>query len=94
MEFTVPTTSGFTIYGKSGCSYCERVKALLTDYEQEFTYVNCDEYLLSDRDAFLEFIRTMAGKEYRTFPMVFSSKVFLGGYTDTFQLMLDTVIDK
>ena len=90
----MPTTTGFTVYSKTGCSYCEKVKALLTEYQQEFTYINCDEYLLFDRDAFLEFIRRISGKDYKTFPMVFSSKTFLGGYTETFRLMLDTLIDK
>ena len=56
MEFTAPNTSGFTVYGKTGCSYCTKVKSLLTSYEQEFVYVNCDEYLVNDKDAFLEFM--------------------------------------
>jgi len=90
----MPTSCGFTVYGKSGCSYCGKVKALLAEYEEEFTYINCDEYLLADRDAFLEFITTVAGKEHKTFPMVFSPKGFVGGYTDTMKLMLDTVINK
>lgn len=90
MEFIVPSVSIFTIYGKSGCPYCDKVKALLDEYKQEFTYVNCDEYLLADRDAFLGFIRTVAGKEYKTFPMVFSPKGFIGGYTDTIRVILDS----
>jgi glutaredoxin len=90
MGFTVPNVSGFTVYGKTGCSYCDKVKTLLTEYEQEFTYINCDEYLLTDRDGFLEFIRTAAGKEYKTFPMVFSPKGFVGGYAETIRLILDS----
>jgi len=89
MEFTAPSVSVFTIYGKTGCPYCDKVKAFLDECDQEFTYVNCDEYLLADRDAFLEFIRTAAGKEYKTFPMVFSPKGFVGGYTETLRLLLD-----
>ena len=89
MEFTAPALSGFTVYGKTGCSYCEKVKDLLADYKESFIYVNCDEYLEADRGAFLEFIKTLAGKEYKTFPMVFSSQQFVGGYTDTIKVLLE-----
>jgi glutaredoxin len=90
MEFTAPASSGFTVYGKTSCSYCGKVKDLLTDYAETFIYVNCDDYLLEHREAFLEYIEKLAGKEYRTFPMVFFSGEFVGGYMDTMKLMLDT----
>ena len=90
MEFTVPVSSGYTVYGKSDCSYCEKVKVLLTEFDEVFTYVNCDEYLVSDKGAFLQFIEKLAGKEYKTFPMVFSSGQFVGGYTDTFKMLIET----
>lgn len=89
MEFTAPTLSGFTIYGKTGCSYCEKVKGLLAEYNEPFVYVNCDEYLEANRDAFMEFIKTLAGREYKTFPMVFAAKMFVGGYTDTMKVILE-----
>jgi glutaredoxin 1 len=89
MGFTAPVSSGFTIYGKSGCAYCDKVKDLLEEYDEQFIYVNCDEYLLENRDAFLEFIQKLAGKEYKTFPMVFNSAQFVGGYTDTMKIILD-----
>ena len=96
MEFTAPNSSGYTVYGKTGCSYCEKAKALLTEYEQEFIYVNCDEYLLTDRDAFLEFIQGLAKQEYRTFPMIFSDATFIRGYTDTIRqfMLTGTGLDK
>lgn len=94
MEFTGPTISGYTVYGKSGCSYCDKVKKLLIEYGQEFTYIDCDEYLLYNRSAFLEFISNLAGKEYKTFPMIFSPTAFIGGYTDMVRQILDTAIDK
>jgi glutaredoxin len=89
MEFTAPASSGFTVYGKSGCPYCDKVKGLLAEYSEAFIYVDCDEYLVDNRDAFLEFIEKLAGKEYKTFPMVFSSKQFVGGYTDTMKVILE-----
>jgi glutaredoxin len=81
MEFVSPVLSGYTIYSKSGCVYCIRVKELLRGFDTDI--VNCDEYLVHDREGFLDFIRIMAGKPYRTFPMVFLDGVFLGGYTET-----------
>ena len=89
MEFTAPASSGFTVYGKSSCPYCDKVKGLLAEYSEAFVYVNCDEYLLENRSAFLEFIEKLAGKEYKTFPMVFDSKQFVGGYTDTMKVILE-----
>jgi glutaredoxin len=89
MGFTAPVSSGFTIYGKSSCAYCDKVKGLLEEYNEQFIYVNCDEYLLENRSAFLEFIEKLAGKEYKTFPMVFNSAQFVGGYTDTMKIILD-----
>ena len=89
MEFTAPAASGFTIYGKSSCPYCDKVKGLLTEYNETFVYVNCDAYLVEDREAFEEFIEKLAGREYRTFPMVFESTQFVGGYMDTMTVMLD-----
>ena len=89
MGFTVPVSSGFTVYGKSNCPYCDKVKGLLEEYNEQFIYVNCDEYLLENRDAFLEFIEKLAGKEHKTFPIVFDSAQFVGGYTDTMKVILD-----
>jgi glutaredoxin len=88
MEFTSPA-SGFTVYGKIGCTNCQKVKALLDEYKQEFTYINCDDYLALKKTEFLKFIAELAGKEVMTFPIVFFSATFVGGYTDTIRLLLD-----
>jgi len=89
MEFTAPAPSGFTVYGKSGCTYCDKVKGLLEDYSEAYIYVNCDAYLVEHREEFLEFIEKLAEKEHRTFPIVFFSRDFVGGYMDTMKLLLD-----
>jgi glutaredoxin len=84
MEFPLPVPGKFTIYSKSGCFYCNKVKALLQEYEE----YNCDEYLLEDREGFLAFIASIAGREYKTFPMVFnSSGEFVGGFAETKALL-------
>ena len=55
---------------------------------KEFTMYNCDVFLEKDKPAFLEFIKGKAGKEYKTFPMVFLHGVFIGGFTDTYKILL------
>jgi glutaredoxin len=45
--------------------------------------VDCDDYLVENKEDFLLFIQQMAGKEYKTFPMIFHNGNFLGGFTDT-----------
>jgi glutaredoxin len=83
MQFTPPITNGYTVYSKTGCSYCKKAKNLFDELQLYYTVVSCDKYLLDSRDEFLDFIKTRAGKEYKTFPMVFHNGSFIGGYTDT-----------
>ena len=82
--FTEPVAKGYTIYTKPGCPYCVRVKNLLeTRGVIGITLVECEDYLLETRDEFLAFIAARAGKEYKTFPMVFEDGQFIGGFMDT-----------
>ena len=78
-----PLDFGFTIYSKSGCSYCTKVKKLLSDKKIFYLDVSCDEFLIEDKEGFLTFIKERANKEYRTFPMVFNDAKFIGGFTET-----------
>lgn len=82
MDFTLPNQQGYTIYSKSGCPNCSKIKKLL-DYENpKPVIVDCDEYLLEDKEGFLKFIETNAKKEWKTFPMVFYNGQFIGGYQE------------
>lgn len=84
MEFPIPSTGKYTVYSKSGCSNCNRVKDLLKQKSVDFDQHNCDEYLLEAKEEFLAHIAALAGKEWRVFPMVFDDAgVFLGGYAET-----------
>jgi glutaredoxin len=78
-----PLDAGFTIYTKTECSFCTKVKKLLLDKQIFFLDVQCDEFLREDKEAFLSFIKKIANKEHRTFPMVFKDGKFIGGFTDT-----------
>ena len=59
MEYIRPSESGFTIYSKSGCLQCSKVKTLLQDNKLDFTVVDCDEYILEDKLSFLLFMNNM-----------------------------------
>lgn len=83
MSFETPSQTGFTIYSKSNCSFCTKVKQLLIDNQIFFLEIQSDDYLLEDKEGFLLFIQDLIKKEYRTFPMVFNNGQFIGGFTDT-----------
>ena len=83
MEFDKPCEKGFTIYSKSGCPNCLKVKAYLKQKNLIFTVINCDEYIIEDRDNFLSFIKEHAGQEVKTFPIIFYDGKFIGGFNET-----------
>ena len=78
-----PQDSGFTIYSKSGCANCTRIKKILTENKIAFIEINCDEYLIEDKEYFLSFIKNLAQKESKVFPMIFNDGVFIGGFNET-----------
>jgi glutaredoxin len=71
----------FTIYGKSGCPNCEKVKKILKN--KNATYVDCDGYLAENKDAFLDHMEKLAGYRVTMFPIVFHGGQFVGGYMET-----------
>lgn len=83
MNFPKPQKGIITVYSKSGCNYCIKVKALLQEKQCEFSIIDCDKFILENRDEFLLFIQEMIGKEYKFFPMVFNDNIFIGGYDET-----------
>lgn len=83
MEVFEPLKEGCTIYGKSGCINCTKVKKLLKEKNIFFVEVQCDEFLLEHKEQFLLFIYEKTQKECKTFPMVFYNGNFIGGYNET-----------
>ncbi len=83
MEIREPLKKGFTIYSKSGCSNCTYVKRLIKDNHFLFFEINCDEYILENKDEFLTYIEDKAKISCKTFPMVFYDATFVGGLTQT-----------
>lgn len=85
MEFEPPSENQFTVYSKSGCHNCVKIKNVLKEYSDTYSYntVDCDEYLIEDKENFIEFMKTLSGKEIKTFPIIFFDKKYVGGYTET-----------
>lgn len=83
MEIQKPQKEEITIYSKSGCVNCINVKKMLKEKNIRFSVIDCDEFILEDKEGFLQFIQNMIGKEYKIFPMVFDYKTFIGGFKET-----------
>lgn len=72
----------WTIYTKSKCLYCDKVKELLKGLD--VVYINCDKYLTNEYNKlfFLKSMKNKIGRSYNTFPMVFYNGEFIGGYNE------------
>jgi glutaredoxin len=86
MEYINPNKD-FTIYSRSGCHYCTKVKQLLQSKSLNFFIVDCDEYILEDKEAFLNYIKGFTDKEIKGFPIVFHNSDFIGGYNEIKQYL-------
>ena len=84
IQLIKPIQSHWTIYTKTNCIYCDRVKNLLGG-ESVITFVNCDDWLKNyeTTQLFLNQMKNIIGYEYRTFPMVFRNNNFVGGFNET-----------
>ena len=87
-NYVSPYEKDFTIYTKSGCKFCTEVKKLLKLNKLEYQIIDCDEYLLDNKQQFLDFIETISGQKVKTFPIVFNNRKFIGGYIETDKFIL------
>ena len=85
MEIVIeePLNEGYTIYSKSGCINCNKLKKIFKEKRIGFVEVQCDEYLIENKDFFLSFIKQKTQKEFNVFPMIFYNANFIGGYSET-----------
>ena len=83
----------YTVYSKSGCPNCKKVKELLETKQIPFTIIDCDEYLIETKPEFLQFIQDLTSQEWKTFPIVFNKDSrLIGGFIDT-KLYLEQQLD-
>lgn len=92
MEIVNPSESGFTIYSKSGCPNCIKVKKLLKDNNINFNLIDSDEYIIEDKDFFLNFIKEISNTEVKSFPIIFYDKKFIGGYSETIKYVDELIL--
>lgn len=83
-----PYENDFTIYTKSGCKFCTEVKKLLTLNKLPYQVIDCDDYILDNKQHFLDFIKANSGITVKTFPIVFFKGKFIGGYIETDKFIL------
>ncbi len=83
MEFERPKENQYTIYSKSGCPNCFKAKDLLKENKLTYNIINCDEYLLENKEEFLEFIQNISnGICINIFPIIFYNNLLVGGYKE------------
>jgi glutaredoxin len=83
MEFKEPCQKGFTIYSKSGCTNCTKIKTILKERNLIFNIIDCDDYIIEDKEQFFLFIKEKTRVDCRIFPIVFNDNQFIGGFTET-----------
>jgi len=75
-----PDQNTYTVYCKSDCHYCTKAKELVSSKNPML--IDCDGYLVENKDLFLQTMAHRIGKEHKTFPIVFYKGLYLGGYTE------------
>lgn len=82
MDYPSPMPNIITIYSKSGCTYCKKSKTYLTNINKEFHMIDCDDFLLDNREDFLLFIKNLSKVDVNKFPIIFNGTEFIGGYNE------------
>lgn len=67
------------IYGKSGCSFCGKAKALCELYELEYEYIDA-----TFDKASLNFL---IEKGFKSVPQIYIDDTHLGGYTEFYEYL-------
>lgn len=65
-----------TVFGRKGCSYCDKAVAYLDRLNIEHTYIDVNE----DFEAALDLAKTFG--QYKTVPQIVIDNELIGGYTE------------
>ena len=79
--------SSVTIYTSSYCNYCRRAKRLLETKQLDYKEVRLDE----DAEKRKELVEKL---NWRTVPMIFVNKQFIGGYDELAALERSGELDR
>lgn len=69
----------YKIFGKDNCSYCNKAKQLLEQFEYPYEYID----VVEDESA-LSMLKEMG---FRTVPQIYREDRHIGGYTELFNLI-------
>ena len=83
MNITRPAMDSYTIYSKSVCLYCTKAKGLLQNERIPTLIVDCDKFLIENKEEFFDQMKSLIGYEYKTLPIIFKNGRFIGGYNKT-----------
>jgi glutaredoxin len=84
MEFPIPQSNCFTIYSKSGCKNCIKVKTLLKEKQISFIEIDCDDFIIDNKIEFMQFINKIGKSNISQFPIVFSNSIYIGSFNETY----------
>jgi glutaredoxin len=79
----------YIIYTKSGCPCCERAKDLLSREQVKTIYINCDEMLKTDRQAFITEMKKKTKSEDIYFPLIFQDDYYIGNYEELLEHLIE-----
>ena len=74
------------MYTKNGCSYCEKAKKALSNLNASYKSIEVKE---ADREKLYAKIDKSTGS-YRSFPIIFKEKKFIGGFSELEKLLKQT----
>jgi glutaredoxin len=81
--------STYIIYTKTNCPSCDRAKYLLKKENLKTIYINCDEMLKRDRQAFLTEMRKKTKFQDIYFPMIFQDDYYIGNYDELLEHLIE-----
>lgn len=70
----------FTVWGKSGCPYCDKAKNLLASKRLQYRYIDIE----TDVSIYQEFKE----RGYKTVPQIWSDGKYIGGFDDLLQHLI------
>lgn len=91
MSYKLPSQTGYFVYTKANCPYCDKVKQVIIDATRgthiRYEFFDCQKYLDTNREKFIEFAYELTRLKRITFPMVFLNGEFIGGCDDTIKYL-------
>ena len=60
-----------------------KVKKLLKEKNLLFNVIDCDDYILENKQTFLNFLKNISNVDINTFPIIFYEGKYIGGFIET-----------